>query len=106
VGASSNIYTAAKFSPDGKTIAVGGEKIFFLSVPGQKSPLEGQVIEGYSGVSQIAWSPDGQALAIRGVGSTSNNNTPLQIIDLVGGRVTGKITTVVDNVWMFDWTRQ
>ncbi len=56
-------YPTVRFSPDGKTIAVGGTSLYFTSTPGQKSPLEGQKYLGGE-VDQLAWSPDSRALAL------------------------------------------
>jgi hypothetical protein len=94
-------YSAARFSPDGKTIAVAGSKFFFLSVPGQKSPLEGKTIEGLEGEPyKLAWSPDGQALGV--LVSLPDNSTRLYVLNLENM----KFTEVARNAYSFDWSRQ
>lgn len=63
IGGAGNIIETAKISHDGKTIAIGfSDGIFFLSTPGQNSPLEGKTYA--TNPTNLAWSPDDQALAI------------------------------------------
>jgi|GEM_PF-2506599 len=91
-------YFFARFSPDGKTIAVGGTKIFFISTPGQKSPLEGKVIEGIgSSLTGLAWSPDGKAVAY-----SDWDSKAVKIVDMDSG----KVTTLENTGFLGDWTRQ
>jgi hypothetical protein len=100
-GASNFVYSEAHFSPDGKTIAIVGSKIFFVSVPGQKSPLEGKVIDPSPDnyILSVAWSPDSQALAyIEGNygGQNQNATASLKIVELSNGQI-GKTVTLVSN---------
>ncbi len=88
-------YKCARFSPDGKTIAVAGTKLFFLSTPAQHSPLEGKVIEGITDVDWLAWSPDGRALAVL-------TNGQLSIVDVA----LGKVTLLGEASGSLDWSRQ
>jgi len=101
-------YHNARFSPDGKTIAVVGEKIFFLSVPGQKSPLEGKVLNGFQTFQDIAWSPDGRALAFLNVetDASSNSKALLKIVEVGPDQMPGKVISIDANISQFDWSRQ
>lgn len=103
---SATYYAAARFSPDGKTIAVGGSKLFFVSVPGKSSPFQGKVVEGLGGssISGLAWSPDGQSVAVvvRTEGVTPKSD--LKLVDLSGGQP-GKITLLQEGAEAVDWTR-
>jgi WD40 repeat protein len=89
-------YSAARFSPDGKTIAVAGNKIFFLSAPGQKSPLEGKTLENLNPY-MLAWSPDGRALLV-----TNSNDKTIKIIDIA----TARTTTLATGTFLGDWSRK
>lgn len=102
------LYYDAKFSPDGKTIAVIGEKIFFLSVPRQKSPLEGKVLDGFETFRDVAWSPDGRALAICTAEGSSSSITKyfLKVVEVGPTQLPGKVITVDTDVAYFDWSRQ
>ena len=58
-------YSSARFSPDGKTVAVAGNGIFFKSVPGQKGGMDAKFYPHYAApVSSLVWSADGQNLMI------------------------------------------
>jgi Tol biopolymer transport system component len=89
-------YTAARFSPDGKTIAVAGSKIFFLNTPGQKSSLVGKTLEGLNPY-MLAWSPDGRALLV-----TNSTDKTIKVVDIASGRV----TTLATGAFLGDWSRQ
>jgi hypothetical protein len=78
---------------------VAGTKVFFLSVPGQHSPLEGKTIEGPSDIVQLAWSPDGRALA---VATGTDKAHQLSIVDVSSG----KVMTTVPGGGRADWSRQ
>jgi Tol biopolymer transport system component len=95
-------YPAARFSPDGKTITVVGNELYFLSVPGQKSPLDGKSIVGLGGQpTDIAWSPDGSALAITVKPEDYKTPNRLIILDLA----TLKYTKIAENVGNVGWAR-
>lgn len=60
------LYQTARISPTNKTVAVVGSQIFFTSMPGYKSSLDGLVVDDFENVEGIAWSPDSAALAVNG----------------------------------------
>jgi Tol biopolymer transport system component len=93
-------YPAARFSPDGKTIAVLGSKIFFVSTPGQNSPLAGKTVDLYS-FANFAWSPDGKGLAIM-AGATPNAPNRIWMVDIATGRSEVLATDIIS----MDWSRQ
>ncbi len=104
-------YDFARFSPDGRTVAIGGSKIFFVSVPGQpKSPLEGKSIElppQTLHIGSLAWSPDGQRLAISYYGQLSFS--VLGLIDLSGAKF-GRLSRLPGpyedlHIGDLDWSR-
>lgn len=98
-------YTAARVSPDGKTIAVAGSRLFFLSVPGQNSPLNGKFLEKLGEVYQIAWSPDGRALAAAVCKESiadGCNRRSLVVVDLNNSQ----FTSLADDIFSLDWSRQ
>lgn len=101
-----SFYKCARFSPDGKTIAVAGTKLFFLSTPGQHSQLEGKTIEGITNVDWLAWSPNGRALAVLTGDTTSTgdmtHNGQLSIVDVASGKVT--LLGIASG--SMDWSRQ
>ncbi len=100
-------YAAARISPDGKTIAIAGGSLAFTSVPGQKSPLDGQKFVGGE-VHRVAWSPDGRAVAIIGK-DLPNNKAPytLHLQHLTGPGVDGPTIQLEDKIaGGLDWTRQ
>ncbi|HEX2913659.1 MAG TPA: hypothetical protein VH186_22840 [Chloroflexia bacterium] len=101
-------YNTARFSPDGKTIAVSGSKLFFVSVPGQKSPLDGRTIDLGSSASvvNIAFSPDGKTLAV--VLFSTAGYPYMKLVDL-GDKQFGKISEIPDGPYRaisLDWSRQ
>ncbi len=95
--ASAKIYTGARISPDGRTVAVAGSKIFFIGLPRQNSALNGQVIEGVAQPSRLAWSPDGRALVV-----SDRATKAVYVVDVASKQVT-KLT---DNAEVGDWSRQ
>jgi len=97
-------YACARISPDGKTIAVAGTKVFFLSVPGQVSPLDGKSLDGLSDVYSLSWSPDGRALAVATGQQFSPNGTgrTLSVVDIASSQV----ITTVPGAGRADWSRQ
>ncbi len=99
-----HFYTSARISPDGKTIAVAGTKVFFLSVPGQVSPLDGKSLDGLSDVYSLSWSPDGRALAVARRLSSRRDDTgrSLSVVDIASGQV----VTSVPGAGRADWSRQ
>lgn len=98
----SSYFRDARFSPDGKTVAVVGDELFFVSVPGQKSPFGGMAITGLGGQPwKVAWSPDGSALAITVFPEDRNLPSRLIILDLT----TLKYTRIAENVGTVGWTR-
>ena len=64
-GFGSLLYRDARFAPDGKTVAVAGTTIFFVSAPGQRSPLDGKTLNSSKDtyLEHLAWSPDSRTLA-------------------------------------------
>ncbi len=95
-------YTAARFSPDGKTIAVAGSTLFFLATPGQQSALAGKTIDGLGSITSLAWSPDGRALAVAARDSSTNGTGTIAIVDLA----TGRATSLGPAGLRLDWSRQ
>jgi Tol biopolymer transport system component len=95
-------FSSARFSPDGKTVAVAmNDKILLVSVPGQKSQFEGKTFT-LEHPYRLAWSPDGRTLAVISVGSTTGTGTLLTL-----EVATGKQTKIADNVGVgVDWSRQ
>lgn len=89
-------YFSARFSPDGKTIAVAGNKIFFLSAPGQKSALAGKTLEGLNPF-MLAWSPDGRSLLV-----TNSTDKTIKVVDIA----TARATTLATGAFLGDWSRQ
>ncbi len=114
-------YMFARISPDSKTVATIGTKIFFVGIPGQNSPLQGKALDDigdptnpnskYFGVAtRLAWSPDSQALAVveSAYDSSGRYNYAafkLKIVNLSGG-TPGKSTVISDNVVSVDWSSQ
>ena len=103
--ANSWFYSSARISPDGKTIAVLGSKLFFLSVPGRQSPLDGKIIDAVPAASSsrdasLAWSPDGRALAVSTQMPSSFQS--VSIVDVASGRS----ILLAANGGGCDWTRQ
>jgi len=94
-----HFYTSARVSPDGQTVAVAGSKIFFLSVPGKHSPIEGKSIEIPSHITSLAWSPDSRALV---VGTGNGVARSLSIVDITSGQ----IVMSVPGGGRADWSRQ
>lgn len=101
-----NFYSSARISPDGKTIAVAGANVIFLSVPGQHSPLDGWTLSGLSRVTTLAWSPDGKALAY--MTFTNPNLWTFSVVDIESGKT--KVITSGAGAWQgrvtVDWSRQ
>ncbi len=85
------LYEQANFAPDGKTIAIVGSKLFFVSVPASKSPFDGKIIDGLSNPIYLAWSPDSQSVLV--VDSEANSRS-LKLVELA----TGKVSKMVDKV--------
>ncbi|MHB8644841.1 MAG: hypothetical protein ACYDAR_03505, partial [Thermomicrobiales bacterium] len=106
VSRTDNFYSCARVSPDGKTIAVAGSNLFFLSVPGQHSPLDGRTLTGMGRVERLAWSPDGMALAL--ITIPNPNTWTLTVIDIMSGqmRVITSGATGFMGRQSVDWTRQ
>lgn len=95
-------YTAARFSPDGKTIALAGEKLFFVSAPGQKSALAGKTLD-IRDISSLAWSPNGQKLVISAFGPQGFGS--LKVLDL-SEKQFGQATPLAERSGRVDWSRQ
>ena len=88
-------YPAARLSPDGKTIAIAGARLYFKSVPGQVSPLDGKTIAGLAQPARVAWSPDSRALAV-----VDGATHVLFVVDVTSGR----ITKLAASVGAADWS--
>jgi len=86
-------YYAGRLSPDGKTIAIAGSRLFFLAVPGQSSVYDTKAISKEARYG-FAWSPDSKAMAV----VTSDG---LSLLDVATG-VSGSPLSGVRSV---DWTR-
>jgi len=96
-------YASARISPDGKTVAVAGTKVFFIGVPGQNSPLAGKSLDGLSDAYALSWSPDGRALAVATGKQFARDGTGqrLSIVDVASGQV----VTSVPGAGRADWSR-
>lgn len=94
------LYASARISPDGKTVAVAGSNVFFLSVPGQKSPYEGHDFNKNSRPYRLAWSPDSRAVAVG-----NSTNTSITILDLTTGQLS-RIVKDTEELVSLDWSRQ
>jgi hypothetical protein len=88
-------YRAARLSPDGNTIAIAGSVLFFRSVPGRQSALNGTVLAGLREPSALAWAPDGRALAV-----VDQATHILYVADVA----TGRLTTLATDVGRVDWS--
>jgi hypothetical protein len=101
-------FPVARFSPDGNTIAIGGGGIYFVAAPGKKSPLDGDKgIGAY--VHNLAWSPDGRALALIDQAPGLDPNPPYTLhIEAFGNNdYAGKTVEITENLGGgLDWTRQ
>jgi hypothetical protein len=95
-------YTAARFAPDGRSVAVAGSTLFFLATPGQQSTLAGKTIGGLGNITSLAWSPDGRALAVATSNGASDGTGMIAIIDVA----TGHVTPLGTGGLRLDWTRQ
>ena len=91
-----NFYSSARFSPDGKTIAIAGKGIFLMSAPGQQSAYDGRILDTPDG-TKVAWLPNGTALAYFDPAAKT-----VSLFDLTNGQT----QLVASNVDSFDWTRQ
>jgi len=106
VSRTDNFYSSARISPDGKTIAVAGANISFISVPGQRSPLDGRTLTGLGHVLRLAWSPDGKALVLF-IAPTPNTWT-VTVVDVASGnaRVLTSGAAGYGEREAIDWSRQ
>ncbi len=100
-------FRGARFSPDGKTLAVINEnKVKFVSVPGQKSLLDGKEISFSADQSfkpsRLSWSPDGQYLAVTVF--EPQGKSGLRIVNL-DEKQFGQSKTITENIYNLDWTR-
>ncbi len=77
------VYLDARFSPDGRTLAVAGTRVFFLSAPGQDSTLAGTALDGFTRPARLAWSPDGGHLLV-----WDNAARTVSVVSLADGAVT------------------
>lgn len=91
---------AARIANSGRTIAVVGDKIAFVSVPGQRSDIDGKVLD-IRDVRAVAWSPDGIYLAVS-VGNRYDENSHIDLVNVVDGTV----TRLADGATLGDWSRQ
>lgn len=90
-------FTSARFSPDGRTIAVAANQIGLFSAPGgQRSPYEGKIFQAPKG-AQLSWLPNGRMLAYLDPAAQT-----VFTLDVT----TGKATAVAFNALSFDWSRQ
>jgi Tol biopolymer transport system component len=94
------LYASARISPDGKTVAVAGSTVFFLSVPGQQSPFAGHSFNKNSRPYRLAWSPDSRAVAVG-----NSTNTSITILDLATGQLS-RIAKDTEELVSLDWSRQ
>lgn len=85
-------YLSASISPDGKTVAVIGTKLFFVAVPGQQSPLAGKSFDlsSFGGTGWLVrsgafrspvWTADSQSLFFI-------SGTSVQALNLTTGATT------------------
>ncbi|HEX2915400.1 MAG TPA: hypothetical protein VH186_31860 [Chloroflexia bacterium] len=91
-------YSGGSISPDGKTVAIAGDSIFFVSTPGQSSPLAGKLFFKGANPYNVVWSRSGMKLAA--VISTGNNESYLKIIEAA----TGKELLSIPQVTALDWS--
>ena len=96
-------YQCARFSPDGRTIVIAGSKVFFISAPGQQSPLDGIVLDNFNAPYRVAWSPDGQAIAVSDRSfATPSPSLTISVVDMTSGRA----TVIARQAGLCDWSRQ
>jgi hypothetical protein len=104
-------FQADRFSPDGKTIAAISEndnQIVFYSTPGQTSSLAGKTIslptDGSQKAYQLAWSPEGNTLAVWVVEETVIKGT-LKLYNLSPDHFGEVSQNLADNIVSVDWSR-
>jgi hypothetical protein len=88
-------YWTARLSPDGNTIAIAGAVVFFRSVPGRQSALNGTALAGLREPGALAWSPDGRALAV-----VDQATHVLYVVDVA----TRRLTRLATDVGRVDWS--
>ncbi len=98
INSSTKYYNDATLSPDGKTIAVAGDAVFLVSVPGQNSPLAGKIFFQGLSPSRLAWSSDGSELVAVVAGPNGNDLKELKV-------ATGQVVGGTDGVNWVDWAR-
>ena len=95
----SGYYEDATLSPDGKTIAIAGDALFFVSVPGQTSPLAGKVFFKGLSPSRLVWSSNGSEILVVVSGPDGNELRGLN-------PATGQTVSTTLNVNWADWASQ
>ncbi len=96
------LYSAARVSPDGKTLALAGSNVSFVNMPGQQSPLQGKTVDAYAGLQRnfftsdrLAWSPDGKSLLV-------TSGQTIKLVDVA----TGTVKTLMQDGGPADWSHQ
>jgi Tol biopolymer transport system component len=94
------LYLAARFSPSNRTVAIVGDKIFFVSTPGQTSKLDGQRLDQFEWPRGVAWSPDSEYLL---VSARYRGEAGLFLYHFDSGQITKLVSNYYEG--NIDWTR-
>jgi Tol biopolymer transport system component len=94
-------YLDVRISPTNRSMAVVGDKIFFLNVPGQQSKLNEQTLDQFNLAQGVAWSPDTEALLVAGKLGTEDG---LFLYHFDSGKITKLVSDYTEG--QIDWTRQ
>jgi Tol biopolymer transport system component len=95
------MYVNARISPTNKTVAVIGNQLFFMSVPGYTSSYNGLVLDQFENVDGVAWSPDSAAVLVSGV----YKDNPGMFLYYFESKKVVQLTDYLSSGYL-DWTRK